>query len=230
MKKPILNNKNKNTTKHNQSNSRMNLVNKKNLIKSFLDSNISIAEYSRVNKVSARVLKYNLDNKENLLNIHSDDDFFLEKKNLKSSEKYGPIDNFIKESIGSIRSKGGIATKSIIIALAKQFIKKEQINGITINDYFIRRFLKGNDDVFHNTLHGEAKSASTESLENFFNAYSVVASDYDEENIFNMDESGLFIKNIGNKTFTISKKDNKNIKLDKIRITVGLLISRVENS
>ncbi len=52
-----------------------------------------------------------------------------------------------------------------------------------------------------------------------------MASQYRKEDIFNIDETALYIKYIGNKSYTLNKNDNKGIKINKIRMTVALMIN-----
>ncbi|KAG0421500.1 Tigger transposable element-derived protein 6, partial [Dictyocoela muelleri] len=96
---------------------------------------------------------------------------------------------------------------------------------IKITDYFIREFIKRNGLKYLN-LHGESKSADLSNISEFLENYNSKLKTYKQEDIFNLDETALFIKNISRKTYVIDNKDNKNIKIDKSRITVLLNISQ----
>ncbi len=116
--------------------------------------------------------------------------------------------------------------KSMIKSLGNMYLNDNPLCAIKITDYFVKRFLKQND-IKYKTLHEELKSSSKENVHDFFEYYNMIVKDYADKDVFNMDETGLFIRNIGNKSFTLSRTDNKNVKIDKTRITVGLTISRL---
>ncbi len=204
---------------------RKSLYDKKTILKKYLVSNQSVSKFGEENNIIPRLLRYTINNSNNIMNIDSDNSF-MEMKNLKIENKYGHIDEFIINKIGILRRNGGIVTKAIIKTLGENYILETPECKIKITDYFIRRFIKKNK-LMYKFLHGESKSVNTENIGNFFESYKLITQDYEEKNIFNRDETGFFIKNIGKRSFILSKSDNKNVKIDKTRITVGLTISRL---
>ncbi|KAG0441024.1 Tigger transposable element-derived protein 1 [Dictyocoela muelleri] len=73
------------------------------------------------------------------------------------------------------------------------------------------------------TLHGESANANFTKIEEFKNNLNSFLTIYDKSDIFNIDETSLYIRAVFNKTYVIDKyKDNKNIKPEKTRITLLL--------
>ncbi|KAG0441999.1 Tigger transposable element-derived protein 6, partial [Dictyocoela muelleri] len=72
-------------------------------------------------------------------------------------------------------------------------------------------------------LHGESASADTNKIDNFKVTLGFKMEYYLEKDIFNIDETGLYVKEGGDISFVYDKKkDNKNIKRNKTRITLML--------
>ncbi len=95
-----------------------------------------------------------------------------------------------------------------------------------ITQYFTNAFVKRNGLVYR-TLHGESKTASNNDISGFSDELTTLYHNYDIKDIFNLDETGVFLKNSGNKTYVMDKKDSKNIKQQKTRLTVMLGINEL---
>ncbi len=129
-------------------------------------------------------------------------------------------------NINIVRCKEGVVNGETIKSFGKMYLKQNESCTIKITNYFVRRFVKEND-VFYKTLHGEVKSRSVDVIPEFFTVYNQLIKDYAECDIFNMDETALFIKNIGNRSYVTHKDDTKSIKLNKVRITLGITLNKL---
>jgi hypothetical protein len=116
--------------------------------------------------------------------------------------------------------------RGCLIALANKYKQETPSCKIKITPYFIRCFKKRHNVAFKN-LCGEAKSAVTDNILDFFEEYEVVKKDYCDEDVFNLDETGLYIKNFGKRSYVIcGDDDKKSVKTDKTRISLLLCGNR----
>ncbi|KAG0426074.1 Tigger transposable element-derived protein 6, partial [Dictyocoela muelleri] len=73
------------------------------------------------------------------------------------------------------------------------------------------------------TLHGEAASADLTNIKSFKKELKKKLESYNKEDIFNIDETSLYIKSGFNKSYVLDKNtDNKNIKQNKTRLSLML--------
>lgn len=106
--------------------------------------------------------------------------------------------------------------------MSEKFIDAYNITDFKITQYFLKSFIKRNE-LKYITLHGEAGSADMSKIEEFKLVLKEKLKIYPPQNIFNIDETRIYIKKTSDKSFVISpKNDNKNIKSEKTRISVLL--------
>ncbi len=74
-------------------------------------------------------------------------------------------------------------------------------------------------------MHGKSKNAEITDIDKFKIRFENFVNNYDPKDIFNIDETGIYIRNIGTKSYVLSKRDNKGTKLSKARISVMLGIN-----
>ena len=119
----------------------------------------------------------------------------------RSSEKrirlkkslYADVDEELHDYFVNMRHKkaeicsNDLKTKALEIAIGKGYNDFKASNG------FIRCF-KSRYNVQFKDLHGEAGSVNTATTIDWFNKLANIIKDYASEDIYNLDETGLFIK------------------------------------
>ncbi len=159
-----------------------------------------------------------------IINIDSDNSF-LQKHNKinKPINKYIAIDNFILESLTKLRKHGGIINRLTVKQLTKKYVEQ---NNMTIKptNYFVKTFIKRHN-ITYLKLHGESKSAKIDDVNEFYDNFENISKKFSRSDIFNIDETFLYIKNVKERSYVFDKTDNKGIKLNKVRITVALAMN-----
>ncbi len=202
-----------------------NLQKKKNIAMDRRDHCLTYDQLQNKYNVSRSFVRTAIKLSGELINVEYNDSLLLKhNKPNKSVNKYIQIDEYILNSMSIIRAKGGNINRSTIKSMAEKFIRENNVIGINANDYFTRAFLKRHK-VMYTTLHGEAKSATQSDFSSFCTEYKALVSQYKKEDIFNVDETALYIKNIGNKSYTLDKSDKKGIKVNKVRMTLAIMIN-----
>ncbi|KAG0423421.1 Tigger transposable element-derived protein 6, partial [Dictyocoela muelleri] len=136
------------------------------------------------------------------------------------------IDQYILEGIRKIRNLGGNVLKGNIQSLAQRYVDETPSCKVKVTPYFFRSFKKSHNIAFK-TLFGESKSAVTYNILSFFNDYEFLKKDYSDHDIFNLDETGLYIKNFGKRSDIVcANDDRKSIKTDKTKITLMLSFNK----
>ncbi len=87
----------------------------------------------------------------------------------------------------------------MIKSISENF-NKENSTKIKITSYFINTFIKINK-IIYRKLYGEAKSAMITDFDEFIENYKLVLKEYDICDIFNFDETYLYIKNLGTRSY-----------------------------
>ncbi|KAG0427635.1 Jerky like protein-like, partial [Dictyocoela muelleri] len=136
--------------------------------------------------------------------------------------KYSEIDSYILKKITILRNKKVPITRNIIINLSEDYYKSLNIMDKKGSLYYVNNFVKRHHLSFI-SLHGNSASADSSEIENFKERLSKKLEVYEISNIFNIDETSLFIRSGLNKSYVLNKKnDNKNVKQDKTRLTLML--------
>ncbi|KAG0427414.1 Tigger transposable element-derived protein 1, partial [Dictyocoela muelleri] len=147
----------------------------------------------------------------------------VKKTNLTNSDaKYSEIDSFIIEKIEMLRRKNFTVNQNTIHDLALDYYKAMNDNVSKVTKYFVKNFVKRRS-INYVTLHGEAASADTTLIDIFKDDLKRKLEVYNKKDVFNIDETSLYIKTCSNKSYVLDKKtDNKNVKQNKTRITLLL--------
>ena len=121
-----------------------------------------------------------------------------------------------------IELRGGFTSAELLKEKAKEFwLHLPQYTDQSIPE-FSTRWLEGFKKRFHISVrarHGEAGS-TTVSVEEEMRSLQTIAGEYQEEDIYNMDETGLFWKMIPSRS--LSSQSQPGLKKDKPRISIAL--------
>ena len=153
--------------------------------------------------------------------MDSDDETLEKRYNLtKIEEKYANIDHYLLEKIRKLREDNLKISYEILKCLCSKYFKETGMEETKITMYFLKNFVKRNG-LRYITLHGEAASADQSQLQEFKDKLKDRSQNYEMKDIFNIDETALYIKNTKNKSFVIDvDHDNKNVKCEKTRISI----------
>ena len=109
----------------------------------------------------------------------------------------------------------------LIKSKANEFAMKMNIDNFSASDGYLRGLKKRNSIAFINER-GESDSVNSDQIENWRNNLSEIIKNYDSNEIYNCDETGMFWRLLPNKTFYF-KKDSRKIKKSHDRVTVLLI-------
>lgn len=202
----------------------LSLRDKRKICKDFSQANLSKKDYIEQKGLPYHHLRRALEIQDQVINLDSADSS-LDSIRLNTSveRKTSECDSFILDNIKTLRQKGLLIDKNTIISLATKFYKDRNIN-MRISSHFFRSFKKRNN-VVYKKIFGESKSTDLSNFENFFNEFNVLRSSYNDEDIFNLDETSIFIKGGNTGSYILGGDDRKGIKKDKSRFTIGLCFS-----
>ena len=163
-------------------------------------------------KISRRTIGDIINSKERWMNLNKS---LLPTKKLKSG-KYEILENALLMWITQINEKHGTVTDEIIKEQAREFGKKFNIENFSYSNGWLQKFKKRNGLSQH-VRHGETAAVVPDIVNAGREKLSKIIEDYPLENVYNMDESGLFYSMLPNKT--ISHRPEKGHKKIKNRIT-----------
>ncbi len=122
------------------------------------------------------------------------------------------FDNFyalILVKMVTIRNKDGKINNEQLKLISEE-IKKENIEfkNINVSDHFIKNFVKKYNLKFK-MLHGDVKSADYEGIKDFKIRLKQLIDNFEYKinNVYNLDETSLFIKRYGKRSYTTDKND-----------------------
>ena len=110
----------------------------------------------------------------------------------------------------------------LIKCKANEFAKKMNIDNLSASDGYLRGLKKRNSIAFINER-GESDSVNSDKVENWKNNLNEIINNYDSNEIYNCDETGMFWRLLPNKTFSFEKDSRKGIKKSHDRVTVLLI-------
>ena len=87
--------------------------------------------------------------------------------------------------------------------------------------------LKKKYNIKHVMISGESASADQDGANNFVNHIEEITEGYQDDEIFNLDETGLFWRALPDKTLTTNKNRIKVRKLQKERLTILFLVNKL---
>jgi hypothetical protein len=111
--------------------------------------------------------------------------------------------------------------QALVKEKAVELAKKMNIENFKASKGFFQKFKKRNN-VYLKTLYGEPTSVPEEVVKEWEDKLLEIIKDYEESDIFNLDELGLFFLLIPSKTYTVKGNKCRNGKKSKERITILL--------
>ncbi|KAG0441332.1 hypothetical protein DMUE_1122 [Dictyocoela muelleri] len=119
-----------------------------------------------------------------------------------------------------LRNKNFSVNQISIHELALYYYKAMNDNVSKATKYFVKKNCK-KETINYVTLHGEAASADTRLIDIFKDDLKSKLEICNKKDVFNIDETSLYIKTYSNKSYKLDKKtDNKNFKQNKTRILI----------
>ena len=163
-----------------------------------------------------------LKNKCKIKDAYERNETTSKRKRFRDS-KYGDVDTELYEDFRKMRDKQAeirtidLKTKSLEIAIAKGLPDLKASNG-----YF--RGFYDRYDIQCKSLHGEAGSVDSSTVIEWFTKVNNIIKEYENKDVYNLDETGLFYKAERGKSFVTGKESaNSNlrgVKQSKERFTV----------
>ncbi|KAG0429558.1 Jerky protein [Dictyocoela muelleri] len=192
---------------------KLNLLEKAEIAKEIIIQNYNVADICKFFNVSRTVGKGLFENRYFLCGLDKTDPSLIERYNLSSTEtKYVEIDTFLREKILILRTKSVPVNSQIIKKIACDFYKNKNDCESKVTDHFIRNFIK-REKLSYIKLHGESASADLSQLEDFKQKFYFISARYNPKDVFNIDETGLYIKESSDKSYVYDKvNDCKNVK------------------
>ena len=136
---------------------------------------------------------------------------------------YTDVDKYLIEWFVYARSKNLIINDAILQVKAKWFGDKLGIEGFKGSDKWVLNF-KRRHGIWCLTLHGEAASVESMTVEDYRESFQELAKEYEPRNIFNLDETALFYKLTPNRTLCNQAKAN-GVKSSKERVSLVFCVS-----
>ena len=197
------------------------LKEKRQVLKELRSSNLSQRKFCETTGTDYNFLRGALEVEDDVLHLDSDDpvldNYYLTKS---VEQKHSQIDFYITEKLRKLREAGATINKHTILNLAHEY-NNFMGSQTPITSHFLRTFKKRNK-VLYRKIFGESKSADKSQLSDWFTIFENISKNYSEDDIFNFDETSLFMKAQNSHSYLFENDDRKGVKVDKTRITVGL--------
>lgn len=147
-----------------------------------------------------------------------------QKKEIKTVA--GEIDSILYEWFCAVRNKKIPVTGPM---LQEKALEVAQTLGYSEEDFkasngWLEKF-KNCHDITGKTICGESASVPIETAEHWKNKLATLCAGYSDENILNLDETGLFYCTLPRKTLSLKKSKCFGVKISKKRITVMLCVN-----
>ena len=153
-------------------------------------------------------------NKENIRHAVETKNVSLNSKVSKASAKYPEVDQqthdwFVKARYPAGRCKPLPVTSGVLKMRALQISVRLGIRDFKASNGWLARW-KGRYSVGKSVrLHGEASDVDISAAEKPMNELRNKLRDYKPENVFNMDETGLFFRALPNRSYVLSDVDSR---------------------
>jgi hypothetical protein len=164
-----------------------------------------------------------LKNKEALRKDYEDGAPPEKKRNLRKTGNE-EINSLIYEWFRIARSKNMPITGPLLQEKARIFAERLDSETFKASNGWLESFRKRHGIKF-SVLSGEAADVSDETVADWTQRLPHLCKEYEPENIFNVDESGVFYRTLPDKSFTLKGEQCKGGKKAKERITVMLCCS-----
>lgn len=146
------------------------------------------------------------------------------KVNSNSLNKFNDLNKMVYETFLKLRENDICVNGTVLKMIGKKVASKLSIKDFCASNGWLDRFKSRHNLLFKNIC-GETKSADKSSLDEFYSAYDEHVLEYGQRNIFNCDETALFIKNLPSKSFVEKSDSCKGAKQIKEKITLFLCCS-----
>jgi hypothetical protein len=142
----------------------------------------------------------------------------IRKGNLSSDNKFARnVIKFANDNLLPI-------SPSLIIKKSKDYALKKGFNNFKGSSGWYNK-LSQKFELKNKKIFGESSSADKNAAENFINDFKITRKNYQSENIFNLDESGLYYKMLPDRTVLYKKVEEKGKKINKERLTILFAVS-----
>jgi hypothetical protein len=208
----------------------INLRKKREIAKDAVIHNRSAKELKILHDVSNKIIRTSIAQANELLNLDSDDPILENFRIIATNETTMSLDRYILQGIIKLREQGCSINLNTIKFLGEKYKSINNDCNTKISPHFLRMFKKRNT-VIYKRIYGESKSADMSKIKEFFVEYNILKDKYNPEDIFNVDETSLYIKNYGRASYILKDNDDlKGTKVDKTRITLVLGFNRFGKS
>ena len=151
----------------------------------------------------------------------------MKKKDVKTSSyvrdsNFPLVENALVISIQQMRSQKANLSGPTIKSKAIEFANKLNVQNFKANDGYIVG-LKKRYNLEYRIESGESFSVDQDSITRWISKLPEIINNYEMQNIFNLDETGLFWKLLSNKTYAFSNESRHGIKQHKNRVTLTMI-------
>jgi len=147
-------------------------------------------------------------------------------KNAKRCVKFDTIEDFVLQYVEKCNNMSFPICGFLMKDVALKYALKYDITNFKASNGWLEKFLKRNDIIL-NTIYGENKSADHLAAIDFVTSFDITKLGYEERNIFNFDETGLFIKMMPDKSYAFKRINVKGFKKAKERVSILLGASMI---
>lgn len=199
-----------------------------------LEEKVSVIEEAEKSKKSQRQLAEQFDvGKTQILKILKDREEIYKswrenscnlqmKKKVKTEA--GEIDSIVYDWFCAVRMKKIPVTGPMLQEKAIEVAKTLGSNGFKASNGWLQKF-KNRHEITGKIICGESGSVVAETVEQWKEKLAAHCTGYSEEDIYNVDETGLFYCTLPNKTLCFKNSKCSGTKISKKRITVMLCVN-----
>ena len=148
-----------------------------------------------------------------------------EMKKLRKS-KYENINKFVLDLLDRSNQNFIPISAAFIQSSALKFAEHIGEKNFKASNGWLQK-LKKKYNIKHVMISGESASADQDGANNFVNHIEEITEGYQDDEIFNLDETGLFWRALPDKTLTTNKNRIKGRKLQKERLTILFLVNKL---
>ena len=125
----------------------------------------------------------------------------INKKSIRKG-KFGLIEDKVLLFINEMTDKGVPVTEQIIRLKASEAAEQEQVTGFKASNGWISNFMR-RKGIAVQVKHGDATSVSQVTINDWIAKLDLLLKDFDEDDIFNADQLGLFYSLLPSKTHAV---------------------------
>ena len=148
----------------------------------------------------------------------------LSRKRMYCLRKTKDIDPILYEWFQKQRTRNITVSGDILKIKAQEIAGKLNVSDFKASTGWLHSFIRRNNISSHKIC-GESGTVSTQIIMSLRDEYSAKLGCYTKENIFNCDETSLFYKQAGNRTYICSNEDKASGKFSKDRVSILLATS-----